>query len=177
MLEGLLSRLRLVVSRARIRLTDPDAIPRRAQVTLLAGETVDRVPVVQQYGFASRPREGAEGVVVCVGADRADPVLIGTLDRSHPGPELEVGEAALFGPKGDWVKFLAGGGVVVHAPNGATIRGRTTIEGDVDVRGSVSASGDLSDAAGALSRLRGAYNAHTHVETDSVTNPPVPPDL
>ena len=50
--------------------------------------------------------------------------------------------------------------------SGASLRlqndGTVRVIGDLHVDGSVFASGDVSDAGGSLSRLRGHYDAHAH---------------
>lgn len=162
----LLRMLRLSVARGRILRTSHETVPRSAQTKLHDGEVLDGVHVIQEYGSASRPLEGAECVVVCVAADRSHPVVIATHDRRHPGPTLNPGDKAIFAASGPTVICRYGGGL--------EISGDVTITGDVLVEGSVSASGDLEDETGSLAALRGGYNIHTHVASGSPTSTPNP---
>lgn len=157
-LGSIMGALRLIVARGRITRTYGTTVPRSMQLRLLSGEVADRVHHAQHYGFASRPAEGSEAIVVCVGGDRSHPVTVGTIDRRSVGPDLEEGDVVVFSSSGDRILLPAAGGV--------------QILGDVTVEGSLQVSGDVSDAAGTLASLRGTYNGHTHPETDSVTGPP-----
>ncbi|MEM9378410.1 MAG: phage baseplate assembly protein V [Planctomycetota bacterium] len=159
--------MRLLVARARLERTDGSTVPRSGQVRLLSGEVADRVHVVQEYGFASRPPAGSEAVVVCAGGDRSHPIVVGTLDRRNPGPELAEGDVAVFSSSGDVIVLQAAGGVAVKSP-------AIALEGDVSVSGSLAAEGDVSDGAGALQTLREIYDVHTHPTPAGPSGPPTP---
>lgn len=147
MIADLLRRVRSMVSVAEIHRTEPDTIPRQAQATLGAHETLDRVHHLQHFGFASRPPKGSRGVVLSVTGDRAQPVLVAEAHRDHLGPPLSEGESALFG---------SGDPFVVVGDDGVEISGDTTVAGDL------AATGDVADHRSTLEQIRALFDAHVH---------------
>jgi phage gp45-like len=160
-----------------------------AQLRGLFGETLEGVESFSHYGFASYPREGAEGVVLAVGAIRDHAVLIATADR-RVKITLDEGEVALHDDLGQKVHLkrsgieidtpgdvdiTAGGNVVVHADGSAQVDAGTdaSVEavGDVDVTAgaaatveatddvTVNAGGDVTVNAGGVVNLGGAGGA------------------
>lgn len=157
-MRDLLHTLRLIIGRGRITRTAWGKSPRSVQVRMPDGAVLDGVHVIGQAGVISRPRAGAEVVVVCAGGDRSHPIVIGTLDREHPGPDLEEGEAAIF----------AAGGAIIHCK----LDGTVAITGDVRVTGSVIAEGGIADAEGTLAELRTTFETHIHSTPVGPTGPP-----
>lgn len=158
-LEAIRRKIRLLLSPASVTLTDWSTTPKSAQLHLLEGEVVDRVPIMGPWGLAWRPLRGARGLAVAVNAERAQLALIGAASREVALPELAEGEVALY----------AQGGAVLHL----RVDGSIHITGPVTVDGPVTATGDVSDPRGSLDLLRTAFNLHTHVVTGSTTTPPV----
>ena len=70
MTEGLRGRVQLMIGRAILSAISDAGKIQTAQAQLLADEVQDDVERIQEYGFASVPLPGAEGVVVFVGGNR-----------------------------------------------------------------------------------------------------------
>ena len=114
---------------------------REAQVRFSEEEIRDGTPLMALWGFASRPKEGADGVLVFVGGNRSKGIVIATNDRRFQ-LELAEGEVAMHDDLGQKV-HLTRAGIVADAPLGLTVNG------NVAVNGSLTATGDVT--AGAIS--------------------------
>ncbi|MEJ1402583.1 MAG: phage baseplate assembly protein V [Candidatus Sedimenticola sp. (ex Thyasira tokunagai)] len=100
LLAPLTRRLRIMVSRAVINLVNDGQGLQEVQLTLLAGEEADGVERIQEYGFTSAPKAGAEAVALAVAGSRAHTVVIATDDRRYRLKGLASGEVALYDDKG-----------------------------------------------------------------------------
>lgn len=171
-------RVMLMIGRAVIAATREDGGMLLAQITGLDGEVLDGVPVIQEYGFASRPLAGAQGVIACAGGNRRGAMVIATGDKRYR-LSLANGEVAIHDDQGQKV-HLTRGGIVVKAPT-ITLDGDVSITGTLDVAGIVTAAAALTAAtvgsAGnitaftgaapiALDGIKATYNGHTHHEND-----------
>lgn len=63
---------------------------------LLADEEHPKTPVVQQFGLASAPMNGSEAVVLFLGGDRANGVVVATDDPRYRPMDLQPGEVAIY---------------------------------------------------------------------------------
>ncbi len=93
-----------VASRAVIKSTETSGAIQKAQISVLADETLDGVDQVQEYGFASRPKAGAQAVLLSIAGSRDHPVIIATDDGRYR-VKLENGEACLYDDQGQFVKI------------------------------------------------------------------------
>jgi phage baseplate assembly protein V len=152
--------IRLLISPAEVTLTDWSTTPPSAQLHLMAGEVVDRVPLMGPFGIAWRPPIGSRGIAAALGGDRSQLVLVGAASSAVAAPSLATGELAIY----------AQGGASVHLRANGSIH----ITGPVTVDGPVTATGDVSDMRGSLDLLRTAFNLHVHAETGSITSPAIP---
>lgn len=133
----------------------------------------DWLPCIQPAAGEDRgwsPVEaGVQVIVFSPSGDLAQGiVLAGLFQTAHPAPETSMDRRALHFkdgailrydlaahkleatlPAGATVEITAPGGVTINASGGATVNGKTTINGDLDVQGKVTASGDVK--AGAIS--------------------------
>ena len=91
-------RLRLIVSRAAIRASNDSTALQTLDLGLIGDETRKGAIRIAEYGFASRPPEGAEAVYVCPGGDRAQGVVVATDDRRSRPRDLAEGECCLWTP-------------------------------------------------------------------------------
>ncbi|WP_439598000.1 phage baseplate assembly protein domain-containing protein [Falsiroseomonas sp.] len=133
---------------------------RRLQVRFDAAEIRDETPLLQAYGFASRPQPGADVVVLFPGGNRGAGFIVATNDRRYQ-VELAAGEAILHDDLGQKIHLTRAGIVIDGGGLPITLRNapRVTVEGDLEVTGDVT--------IGART-----FNTHTHTETDSETLPP-----
>lgn len=155
-------RVDLMISRAVIKTINLTGKIPIAQTSLLRGEIRDAVEIFQQYGFASGPIEGCEGVAVFIGGDRSNGIVIATEDRRYR-LSIVKGEVAIFTDEGDKVHLKRGRTIEVVA--GTKVIMTTPV---VEVSGNITcqnlnASGNVSDGTGTVQAIRDAFNPHTHV--------------
>lgn len=170
LLAPVLTRVKVLAQRAVVRSSADGGKALTLDLAVLARETLTGAERFAHFGFTSRPPAGSEVVVLCLGGNRDHPVVVADEDRrSRPTGELEEGEACLWAVGGARVFVRSDGSVEIAAS------GTLFVDGDVEVTGNVTASGDLADAIGTLAALRAAYNVHTHTDPQGgVTGPPVP---
>lgn len=96
-------RILLMVGKAVITAAKNSTI-NTASIDLMAQESARDIEMIQQYGFTSVPTAGAEAVVVAIGGDRSNLVIIAT-DGSQEKPEIKEGESAQYNKSGEYVKI------------------------------------------------------------------------
>jgi phage baseplate assembly protein gpV len=106
------------------------------------------------WGMCCPPSPGDQVFVVAQEGDAEHGVIVGcAYSNTHMAPNAPVGELWLVHKSGSFIKLQ----------NDGTIR----IQGDLHV------AGDVYDQQGALSRLRGHYDEHTHTDSrGAVTSGP-----
>lgn len=127
-----------VVARAIIKTIDDSPGMQKAQVSILRDEVRDKVDRVQQYGFSSVPKAGADAIVIFVGGNRDHGIVIATDDARYRMKGLSAGEVALYTDEGDYVylkrgrvvKIKAGTKLEIDSPE-VTITGKLTAQGVV----------------------------------------------
>jgi phage baseplate assembly protein V len=134
--------------------------------------------VMQNYGHASRPLGGAQGVALAVGGNPNHIVILGMDDGRYRPSDLQDGENCLYTDEGDriWLKrgriiaVQAGAEIDVMAPV-ATLHCTTKVllntprvetTQDMHVGGSLTCDHDISDVSGSMSAMRAVHNEHHH---------------
>lgn len=87
-----------------------------AQVRLGNNEIHDNTPRLGEFGFASMPPNGADVVVLFVGGDRSNGVIIATGDIATRMKNLQPGESALYDSQGKHV-YLEASQIEIDAKN------------------------------------------------------------
>ncbi len=185
-------RLQALVGIGRVTLVDDTtSTVQRAQLTLGQMETRDNTPRLAEYGFASNPPPGTDAVMLFVGGDRSNGVVIATGNQTYRLKGLASGDAALYDSRGQSVWLTPGGLVVngaglpmvinntpsvtVNASSSVTLNTPTThCTGNLTVDGNVVAQGDISDhGSKSMAGMRTVYNGHTHSDPQggSVSTP------
>ena len=190
-------RIFMAIARGIIKTTDDSTIIQKLQLSLLADEVIDKLDHIQQYGFTSVPKEGAETVALFIGGNRDHGVVIATDDRRYRKKDLENGEVALYTDEGDYIYFKRNGEiwvsaaakVKVTAPNVEIVASTKvtltspTVEtsGNLNVGGNVvavnvTASGAVSANGVTIANIKTTFNSHTHVSAapGSPTAPALP---
>lgn len=161
LVDPLRRRVRLMIARAVLAAAADDSKGiQLVQVKLLDGEVGDGVERMQNYGFTSVPKAGAEGVMVCVSGDRGHGIVVVMDDRRYRLKNLQAGEVAMFTDEGDAIvmkrgrkiEVTAGAEVTVTAPvvkvEASTKVTLTTplveMTQDLSVGGSITAAGDVT---------------------------------
>lgn len=176
LLRPIRARLAGVLVRGVWRLVYPGGGMRLGQVSLLKGQSADRVEAPENYGFASEPLPGAEAFAGRIGASPDHTVVLVVADRRYRLQGLATGEVAIYDDLGSQIVLRRGGAIEIVASGGVSIQGDLQVSGDVSVDGSLATTGDVGDAVGTLAGLRQKYNVHTHGETGGTTSPPTPTD-
>lgn len=107
------------VGRFLLTLLDDAGPVQRLQGEVLDGEVIDKVERVLEYGFNSRPKPGAEGVLIAVAGSRGQGVVIGLGDRRYR-MHLDEGEVALHDDL-EQVVHLTRDGIRISSPLRAEI--------------------------------------------------------
>lgn len=113
----------------------------RAQVTIGYLETVDDVPVLQQFGFASVPPLGSDVALVFIGGDRSNGAGVATNNQASRVRNKAPGESVIFNAFGMSIYLSAegviinGGGLPVQIINGDLHTGNITMTGTLAVTG------------------------------------------
>jgi len=173
---GVRQALRAVLVRLDATATLPPA-----QVTGLAGEQL-AVELMQHYGVASAPLQGAEVIVLPVGGQSSHGVVIASIDGRYR-IALQPGEVAIHTDEGDHI-HLKRGRVIELVTETLTITATSkvridspTVEmtGDATAQGDVSADGDVSDGVRSMQADRDIYNQHAHSGVQSGSSSTSPP--
>lgn len=98
------------------------------------------------WGLVCLPTPGDQVFVIGQESDPENGVVIGAaFSRKHPPPPAPAGEFWLVHASGAFLKL--------------------THDGTVQISGDLHVAGDVYDAHGPLSRLRAAYDSHTHTDS------------
>lgn len=117
----------------------------------LKDENMNAVPRIQEFGFASRPPKGTSAIVINLGANRDNPVIIATDHGELRFKNLGEGESAIYTADGTYIHLKAGGEVevkaatklVVDVPN-SEFKGNVKIEGNLEVDGDSTQTGAVT---------------------------------
>ncbi len=143
-----------------------------AQVTVNDLETIDKVPVVQAFGFASNPPNGSDVALVFVGGDRSNGVVVATNSQKYRVRNLAPGESAIYTQDGKQIYLTADGGIKIAA-NGQPVEIDSATTVTINASNSVvmntpllKVSGDIIDNyetnESTIKELRTAYDGHDH---------------
>jgi len=167
-MNPLITKLKSVVVRGVIRAINDEAARQMCTVTLLAGETKDRIERLQQFGFSSNCPSGASAVFVAVGADRARLVCIGENHPDYRPTGKKEGETIVYDAfdqfihlqKSGVIEINAAGELLIKAPIKVRIE-TTRLEVTGDIVDNVDTDGQ------SMADMRETYNIHKHPENDS----------
>ncbi len=108
-MQPLKDRVMLMIGRAVIAAVKDDMGIQQVQVSVLAGESMDKVERFQNWGFTGNPPAGAEAIVVALGGNRDNLVAIALDHRSKRMKNLAPGESAMYDDKGNFVHLKTNG--------------------------------------------------------------------
>lgn len=89
-------RVLAMIGRAVVRLVDDGPPRQRMQVEVLAGEVLDEVERMQQYGLSSCPPPGSDAIVLALGGMRQHPVVIAAEYPPTRPNRAECGDVSLY---------------------------------------------------------------------------------
>lgn len=166
-LDPIKRRVHLMISRAVMSALVDTSGRQFVQVSALKGETKDNVERVQQYGFTSNPLSGAQAIMLCLGGNRAHPVVTNVDDPRYRPTDSEAGESGCYHYEGHRIRLMQNGIVQIECER-LIVQATDQIRFEtpkLDVTGEIK---DRCDADGqSMSDMRDVYNSHTHPENDS----------
>lgn len=114
-------KMRGMIRRATLKNIKDDGQTQTASVEVAEGVWRDDVEILQPYGFASHvPEDGALGVVLAVGADEADIVVLPVANPSKRLGNLSEGDVGTYNRHGD--KFVIGDDGTIELQAGVSHR-------------------------------------------------------
>lgn len=145
-LAPLKHRLQLMIGRAVIHTINDSSQLQTLQLGILAGELKEPVERLQEYGFTSHPKPGAEAVVLFHGGNRDHGLVIAVDDVRYRLKQLKAGEVALYDDLGNRI-HLARGGVYIKAVTALKVDApQSTWNGNLAINGQLTATEDISAA-------------------------------
>lgn len=143
-------RLYLLVGKAIIKAVNDDAQIQELRISALAGETMDRVARMQEFGFSSNPPAGSEGIILALGANRENLVMIATENRNVRIKNLASGEMVIYTDDGTYLYLKKSGQVelktavktlidcpLVEMTGDLLVKGKAEIDGTLLVKDDV----------------------------------------
>ena len=104
--EPLKNRVILMVSKGTSTAVNDSQGLQTHQVKGLAGEVKRKVPAVMHYGFNSRVPSGADVVMLSVGGNRENAVIVGTEHRDFRLKDLDEGDCILYNKNGKFIHLV-----------------------------------------------------------------------
>lgn len=163
-IQPLKDRVYLMVGRAVLNAINNTPDIQEANIQLLQGETLEKVARFQEFGFASNPPKGSEGIVLAVGGNRENLAIIATEHRVYRFKLTAPGEMAIYTDDGTFVHLKKAGQVAITTAAKVEITAPLTkIVGNLEVTGTSLQTGAVTmgatlSVAGA-STLTGAVTA------------------
>lgn len=157
-----LRRLRALASRALIARVDDSAKLQAVQVTVLAGERLDDVQRIQNFGHSAVPPAGSTCLLISIAGSRTHCVVIGGEHSSRPR-DLAPGESQLYNDQGDYIWLKTSGEIVVKARSIVTVDAPSAhFTGEIIAAGRIKSETAVEDPLGTMQEMRDDYNAHRH---------------
>lgn len=148
------------------------------QITGLAGETANRVEMMQQFGFTSHPPAGTHCIILPLGGKTAHGIVIATENGQHRARSLAEGETVIYNSHGDNVRLLADGTIeincqklVINAAQSVQINSpQVNLSGSLTAAENLTAGGDVADQGGSktMQGMRDVYNGHQRTPPTSM---------
>ncbi|MTK12711.1 MAG: phage baseplate assembly protein V [Clostridiaceae bacterium] len=151
-------RLLLAIACGRVTGVTDTGNVQTMQVQLGDDEVRDNTPRPAEFGFSSLPPVGSDAVIIFVGGDRSNGVVVATGNQTLRMKAMSPGETAIYDASGKHV-YLSKDGIVIEAKGqpvtvnnasqvtinatAVTINASTTLNGDVTVNGAIKATGDI----------------------------------
>lgn len=131
------NRVLLMVGRAILTAVKDDKTIQQVSIQALANEALEKVERYQEFGFSSNPPAGTEGIMLSIGGNRGNSVIIATDNRATRKKNLLSGESTLYTDDGTYIYLKKNGlveiktatKVLIDAPD-TEFTGNVLIKGD-----------------------------------------------
>jgi len=167
--------IRGMTGRKNIKNINDDGETMTASVEVAEGIWRDDVEIMMPYGFAAHiPEDGAMGLVLPMGGDEGDMVILPVANPSVRMGGLKEKEVGIYNADGDKMILTPGG--VMDIQTGAEIfittdTGVTITATLTKVVGDFECTGHVSDKNGSMQEMRDKYNNHGHPDASAPPNP------
>lgn len=112
-----------MIRRATLKNIKDDGQTQTASVEVADGVWRDDVEILQPYGFASRvPEDGALAIVLAVGSDEGDLVVLPVANPSKRLGKLDEGDVGLYGQHNDKIVINDGGTIEMQAGESLSVK-------------------------------------------------------
>lgn len=146
--RSILTKIANLLGRGVVESVDDSRSIQELKIEILDGELRTEVERVQQYGFTSVPREGAEHVTICIGGRREQAITLAVDDRRYRLKNLASGEVAVYNDAGASIVLKANGDIEAHPASGRAVK----------VGGAADAVAMASKVKAALDTIIAAHN-------------------
>lgn len=137
----------MMVGRGRKTTGDDSGNVQMLQVQLGSSDVRDNTPRLAEFGFSSMPPDGSDLIVLFVGGDRSNGVIIASGHIASRPQNLAPGESKLYCQDGKYVHMTAAGGIVIEAKgqpvtvnNASTVTINASSDVTVNVGGNLTAN-------------------------------------
>lgn len=154
-MKPLRDRVLLLAGRAILTAVNDSENMQFVQLKALAGESLDKIRRFQEFGFTSNPPSGTEAIMISLGGNRENAVIIATDHRQYRFKPLQSGESAIYTDDGTYIVLKKAGEVEIKTATHVNIdvpdatftgnllvKGNAVIEGDETVEGNSTVEGD-----------------------------------
>ncbi len=123
--------IRGLVARAQVTGLDDSGAAQTASVKVYEGVERTEVEVVQQFGFSSKAADGGGGILLAVGGDQGDLVMLPAGDPGSRMGGVKAGESVMYNARGDRVHLKEDGTISITSGKATNIEvNGVTIEAD-----------------------------------------------
>jgi phage baseplate assembly protein V len=175
--------MQLSSQRMIVRMVNDTQPRQRLQVQNFAGQIINNVPRMQNYGFSSHPPLGSEATIIALGGNQSNLVALAVEDKKSRLSGLLINDVAIYHADGHFIKLsknqmvevigdtlnirvksvnLVADEVVITSPV-------TTFSGDISVGGNCNVTGNVSaDSVSSASATIGgiSFSGHKHIDSN-----------
>jgi phage baseplate assembly protein V len=150
--------IRAMLRRASVRSVDDSGAQQRLELTGLAADALRKIVRIGEFGLASVPPAGAEGLLACLGGRSDRAMFLGGEHKDYRPTGHDPGTTILYDANGQAVSLIKNNVRVVGTQT-ITIQAPTVvIQGDCHVIGVVIAGYGGADQVGLQSHKHAANN-------------------
>lgn len=181
MINSILRKLRLMISRAVVSVVDDSYKRQNLQASLLAGEVANNIERFQNYGQTSVPPSNSEAIVLSIGGKRQHLVAISVDDKETRLKDLKSGDSAIYHMDGHYLLLTENGKALlvcsefeVKAESILFDAVQSTFTGEVTILENIIIAGDST----ANNHESGSISGNSHVHrcsqcNNATTTPPI----
>ena len=160
-------KIMLMVGRAVLTTIKDTQGYQKLQISLLSGDVADGIDRLQNYGFTSVPKAGADAILVCVGGTHDNGIVIACDDKRYRLKGLENGEVAIYTDEGDKIHLKRGNNIEITTQ---TLK----VNGKLTVTGNIESAGEIKGTEVKAGQIALTTHKHTSTAPGSPTSPPTP---